>query len=295
MSNDEGLKRKAILKVYSDATLSPQEKQSKIAEIMKYSYTCLDEDVCENDDPKECPHYTRGCWLQCTVETCKRFVSCRLCHPEIDRYAITTVKCKACNLIQPFTNQCIGCETIFGTHYHCNICHLFISDPTRDDFHCEKCGVCRVGTREESYHCDRCNSCVDIEARDSHVCIGEHKTCAICKESLDRDFFDPDDLAMIPVKCGHLYHVRCINKQIQIDYKCPLCRKSMIDLTEDTMMLDEYLGDQDESVYEGIPEEIRNKKLNVLCNECVETFEAPFSPFQLYKCEKCNVYNTTLV
>ncbi len=292
MSNDEGLKRKAILEVYSNTTLSPQEKQSKIAEIMKYNYTSLNEG--KNDDPEECPHYTRGCWVQCTLETCKRFVSCRFCHPEINRYAITTVKCKTCNLTQPFTNQCGGCETIFGTHYYCNICHIFISDPTRDDYHCEKCGVCRVGTREESYHCDRCNSCFNIEVRD-HLCISEHETCAICKESFVINFFDHYDMSRISVKCGHLFHIRCVNKQIQIDYRCPLCRKSMIDLTEDTMMLDEYLDSPPDDMYEGIPEDIRKREVSILCNECEETFEAPFSPFQLYKCEKCNVYNTTLV
>lgn len=298
---DENDKRKEILKVYNNVKLSSQEKQLQISKIMGY-HDNSDEDSDNSNLQNDtiCSHYTRGCWVQCTVKNCERFVGCRLCHPEIDRYTITTVKCKQCDLIQPCSNLCINkqCKHVFGTKYFCNICHLYVSDPTRQIFHCDGCGKCRVGTREETFHCDKCNGCFNIIHKDVHNCKGDvDDSCAICREKLDQIFNDPPNMAIINVKCGHSFHSGCINRYINEDYKCPLCRKAMIDLRQHTLVMDSYIETamQDPDLFNGVPEQLKNKHLKILCNECEQTFDTSFSPFQLYKCEKCNMYNTDLL
>lgn len=296
---DESLKRKAILKTYNDASLTSQEKSAKIAEIMNYSFG-KDVDIESSDDsdePDDCPHYTRGCLVKCTLEKCGKFVKCRLCHPEIGRFNISTVMCKKCNKIQPFSNKCDNCDNIFGL-YCCDICHLLISDPDRNVFHCDECGVCRAGSKDKHFHCDKCCMCYPIP-KESHYCVGISENdaeCPICKDKLDNAtvFDDPAQKPCL-IKCGHRFHGSCLTEYLKSDYRCPLCRKAIVDLSFQSNQLDNYLGNVDQSVYTSIPEEIRNKQMSVLCYECQTEFTADFSPFQLYKCQTCNNYNTGLI
>lgn len=302
MENMEESRRQKIKEVYADKSLTPQQKQSKIAEIMGYGTGVKEQEQKVQDEHREaheaheaheaCVHYQRGCLIQC--DKCDKFVECRLCHGELDRFKVTTVKCKKCDLVQSSKQICenIECGHVFG-EYYCDVCHLFDSTPESPKHHCEGCGICRVGTIEEAFHCDKCNMCWDSSSKDDHKCFGSDE-CCICQDTMDRVFNDPVEKKVIAMKCGHMFHKGCVGSYLQNDYRCPMCRKSLISLTAHTEYIDRQLETLNSQEID-YPEELKNKQMDVLCNECETQFTATFSPFQIYKCYDCGNYNSQLI
>jgi hypothetical protein len=310
---EEG-QRKKIKAIFANESLTAQEKQSKIAEIMGYKtsapstppQTQHDEsdesEETQNSEDSElshqtpCTHYTRGCLVEC--DKCLKFVECRLCHEELDRFSIQSVKCKKCKLVQTPKKICENseCNNVFG-EYFCSVCNLFdlnINSPPK--YHCELCGICRIGTRENTFHCEKCNQCWNIGLRNTHKCFESTvKECCICKDRMDNTLFcDPTEEEVLNMRCGHMFHRGCVASYMQRDYRCPMCRKSLVDLTAHTRNIDQQLSALETHEID-YPESLRNKQMQVLCNECEIQFTTSFSPFQIYKCCNCGCYNTQLV
>jgi RING finger/CHY zinc finger protein 1 len=249
----------------------------------------------------ECTHYTRNCKIICAE--CDKSYDCRLCHDhveadivnnlanfhEIDRFAITEIICKICNLRQPKSNKCISeeCDTIFGTYY-CETCCLYDEfGHEKNIFHCQKCGICRLGPKENYFHCDNCNTCLGISLKDSHVCnnIGD-EMCPVCSEDLHSSV-NP----FTKMKCGHWIHSNCLNSMIQEQkYTCPFCYKLFIDAQGYNTFMDSVISNV------VMPDEYKDKMVDIICNECLTTSNVSFN-FYGHKClnEECNSYNTKLV
>ena len=96
-----------------------------------------DEDIGEGDFG--CKHYKRACLMQCPHPICEgKFYPCRLCHDEVhydaetdmrknhqlDRHAVTRVKCLRCGKEQDKQKTCEECGKDFAA-YFCSICCLY--------------------------------------------------------------------------------------------------------------------------------------------------------------------------
>lgn len=278
--------RSEIAKVFQDASLSPRTKQRKIAELMNVK-TSFEE---KHEELEECPHYIRGCLVECNV--CKDFVNCRLCHTHLDRFKIEKVKCKKCKHIQSPKIECNKCQNKFGDYY-CNVCNMWDSSEKGPKYHCEECGICRVGKKEDYVHCAKCCMCLRkevFEDENKHECRETtfKDNCVVCREEL---FASVNPVQVL--KCGHAIHGECLREIAQRDYRCPICKKSMVDMTNVFLYYDTVQATSNvEAVLSGLPEEYKTKEVQRYCNDCETSCVLKFNPFGLYKCLECGSYNT---
>ena len=269
--------------------LTDAEKSKKISETMRTWTTKKASQVKEKEEAKEkagpqCSHYLRNCDIQCP--DCRKFYPCRICHDEAEahplrRHDITHVRCRSCKTIQSASNQCVMCGIKFG-RYYCDICHLWelSNSPI---YHCEKCGICRKGKREDYIHCDFCGMCYSKNVFKNHKCLQNctKTNCPVCNEFM----FDTRQEIMI-LKCGHSMHAKCLKDYSKHDYRCPLCKKSLVDMSEQWKNLDAM------RCMEILPEDFKKKRLVISCNDCEKRSDIKFS-FEFRKCRHCKGYNTS--
>ncbi|GJQ10884.1 hypothetical protein GpartN1_g2675.t1 [Galdieria partita] len=240
-----------------------------------------------------CSHYLRGAKIRTVC--CSKFYTCRLCHDEIEdhkvgdnRYATREMLCMHCGHIQSISQWCCNPECLKRmARYYCPICKLFDDDSSRNIYHCHSCNVCRVGKGLgiDSFHCMKCNACMSMKYAKSHHCI-EHSMesdCPICYQYLFT--------STTPVKylqCGHLMHVSCYNHYVKKSYICPICQRSMQDMSSYFARLDKLLArDHSQQLYRGIVSHIQ-------CNDCQKQSDVTFH-FVFHKCTQCGSYNTRVL
>ena len=282
-----------IRKIQRDASIPQNDKPKMISELMKsHNKKNLnrDNDKIKNEGvpiptARQCKHYKRGCDMQCP--TCQKFYPCRLCHDmyedhKLDRFSVNTVKCRVCNRTQAPSQNCVFCRSIFG-FYYCKTCNLW-DNSGKPIYHCDKCGICRIGKREEWTHCDKCNHC--YRNGFTHKCIQDStKTnCPICNEFI---FDSPHPVSIL--KCGHAIHTKCLQKMLEHDYRCPFCKKTVVDKIHEQWKVYDMLAP-----FEPIPDEFQNKRLVILCNDCEKKSDIKFT-FEFLKCANCGGYNTSEV
>lgn len=247
-----------------------------------------------------CRHYRRRCKLHATC--CDLYVTCRVCHDEeyngshhMDRFAVDSVLCMVCKTTQLPGPRCINsdCPVERFARYFCSICHLY-DDEDCDIYHCAECGLCRKGRREDNFHCNLCNGCITMESKNRHVCLENslRSRCPCCLE----DMFSSRE-RVVYMSCGHAMHATCWDKYIATNYTCPICSKSMTDMSAFYQALDRHVEDERRV----LASEYRNRVQRILCNDCNGISSVPFH-FQWHKCaavkedqQRCGSYNTRLI
>mmetsp|Transcript_19118 Transcript_19118/g.28561 ORF Transcript_19118/g.28561 Transcript_19118/m.28561 type:complete len:325 (-) Transcript_19118:3-977(-) len=246
-------KRRAIQAIMRDGSLSELEKRMRIQSLMDGTQEASSRSSSSavpgiravppsqvvttdsviggglGDDSISCVHYERKCNI--VAPCCDRIFGCRICHDEMtpsghgpmDRFAIREVVCKECNTRQPTSNQCINCGVTFG-EYHCSICNLWMAQSKRP-FHCHDCGFCRVGGRDAFRHCHQCCMCISVNVYNDHNCMKDKykNNCPVCREDMFSSRQSPQDLP-----CGHAIHAHCFRKLAGFDYRCPICKKTVV-------------------------------------------------------------------
>lgn len=249
------LKREQIKKIKANSTLSEQEKNRQIQQLMMGNFLS----VINNEKPnrsKTCPHYEKQCY-NFYFDCCKTWDPCKRCHGERnclnkDNLVVCQITCSVCETTQEPGENCSNpdCAIKFANSY-CGICYIWTS---KDINHCEKCGICRIGTKETLIHCDDCGICfvnsgslTGSDSTQSHNCVKinmrksqtnksngkinlkpDYKDgiCVICSENT----FNSQSESF-PLDCGHFVHKNCFNQFVNSgNYKCPCCRKSIGDL-----------------------------------------------------------------
>ena len=76
------------------------------------------------------------------------------------------------------------------------------------------------------------------------------------------------------MECNGVVHVECLHISTQ-NYQCPLCKKSMTDMTHLWEQLDNYL------LNSKMPEEYNNMRSNILCNDCLRKSETNYYFFTI--------------
>ena len=249
-----------------------------------------------------CVHYARGCKLR--HPSSGNLYTCRLCAEQereasvtptssekdnapLDRYAVTEISCMKCKTLQPSAQKCVNtkCELHEKgfAKYFCEICNLF-DDRDHDIFHCPYCNTCRMGKGLgiDFRHCMRCNACVSLDDK-NHRCIPQklQGSCPICHDSL---FNSTEPLKGL--RCGHVMHLSCFNEYCRgHNYTCPLCMRSMEDMSDYFSRLDQAVRMQP------MPASFQNTMVNIYCQDCEKTGQCRYH-FVGQKCPHCGSYNT---
>ncbi|KAL1531845.1 zinc finger protein BRUTUS-like [Salvia divinorum] len=300
-----------IQKVSHDPTLDPRRKAYLLQNLMtskwiayqqKFSQSRTSEADDDRDllgrtpsyrDPEKqifgCEHYKRNCKLRAAC--CGKLFACRFCHDEVsdhsmDRKATSEMLCMNCLQIQPVGPVCMSpsCNGLSMAKYYCSSCKFF--DDERDVYHCPSCNLCRVGKGLgiDFFHCMTCNYCLGMQLVD-HKCRekGLESNCPICC-----DFLFTSSTAVRALPCGHYMHSACFQAYACTHYSCPICSKSMGDMSVYFGMLDALMAS------EVLPEEYRDGCQDILCNDCDRKGTAPFH-WLYHKCGFCGSYNTRVI
>ena len=83
-------------------------------------------------------------------------------------------------------------------------------------------------------------------------------------------------------------HKKCFRELSKHKYQCPLCYKSFCDMS----MQDKQLEAEIEAT--PMPEELQNKTVNILCNDCSKRCSVHFHVLGA-KCSFCSSYNTRML
>ncbi|AYV83817.1 MAG: CHY zinc finger family protein [Hyperionvirus sp.] len=229
---------------------------------------------------KECKHYNNSITL--FAACCQKYYDCKRCHNEVNDHVLTgetKIRCDVCLLDQPIAQTCLKCNINLGA-YFCEKCIIFENDLNRKLFHCDQCEICRVGGRENFFHCDECSCCLSINIKSDHKCVQQKlkQNCPVCLEYLYTSTIPSHSFA-----CGHPMHVTCLQEYLKQSYKCPTCRKSLFPI-DSTFLEQEILATP-------MPDEYKDKKVNIICNDCGSKSQTSFHIFG-HKCQKCNSFNT---
>lgn len=236
-----------------------------------------------------CRHYKVACKFMASC--CRKWHPCRFCHDdaadhELNRYATQFCLCMHCSTAQPASNRCINpaCAKALSAYY-CDTCKFWDNDDSKKIFHCEKCNVCRLGERSHYTHCDKCNACLHNDYHSTHKCIERSLECdcPICGE-----FLFTTILPIMFMPCGHAIHFFCHRDHLQTSYQCPICLKSVLDMTQFFNQVDLMLAGHE------MPAEYANLQSLVLCNDCEMKSLVKFH-FLYHKCNYCKSYNTKIL
>ncbi|KAJ1927645.1 hypothetical protein IWQ60_002748 [Tieghemiomyces parasiticus] len=226
-----------------------------------------------------CEHYERGAkmWAAC----CRRWYTCRICHDEdqqthtLDRLSIQV---PAQHCADPACGQKLS-------KYYCDACHLWNSNPDAQIFHCDGCGICRMGAKEDFQHCTKCRCCISSDYWDQHRCREDTLSgdCPICGE-----FMFTSQLEMVFMSCGHPIHKDCLQRYMDTSFQCPICRKSLGDLSSLFRELDRLMAEQ------VMPPEYRDTLSEIFCNDCEKRSTTSYH-FMYHKCHLCESYSTKVL
>jgi len=172
--------------------------------------------------------------------------------------------------------------------YYCSVCKLWDNSSDRSVYHCPYCNVCRVGQGLgiDYRHCMACNCCVELRPGVKHQCISQaiEGKCPICFECLR---FTTQPLKGLP--CGHVLHLGCYKQWRALGYTCPVCVKSMDDMSE-------YFSRLDQARAVTVDPNFVNTRSRILCNDCSLISIVQYEMFY-HKCPKaaCGSYNTRVL
>jgi len=255
------------------------EKQTSV-EDLALTYSNKDKNILG------CEHYTRNCKL--LADCCKKYFTCRFCHDAksdhtINRYATTQMLCMLCGEAQPATKTCIKCNKDMGC-YFCEYCKFWDNDPTKTIYHCPECRLCRIGKGLgiDYFHCKKCNACMHINLS-NHVCIENNtlSNCPICNQFM---FTSTENVVFMT--CHHAIHQKCLSEYTKRNYKCPICSKTILNVSFSTLAATIALNK--------MPEEFSESKSNILCNDCEEKSQVPYH-YIGHECPHCHSFNTNIL
>lgn len=234
-----------------------------------------------------CIHYRTNCKFR--AECCGNWYPCRFCHDEaedhiVDRFSIQFCLCMFCKSPQRAHPVCKHCHQSLA-RYYCAVCNLWDDDPNKEIFHCDECRICRRGRRDQYIHCIRCAGCIKTDCFDTHKCLegSLQSSCPICSENL---FSTTTPVMFMP--CGHAIHFICHQEHTKNSYQCPICLKSLSNMSHFFQRIDELMANQK------MPEEYEKVRAQILCNDCEQKSIAKFH-FVYHRCAICSSYNTKLL
>ena len=158
---------------------------------------------------------------------------------------------------------------------------------SKKPFHCAKCGFCRVGGAEAFRHCDECCMCISIGVYADHQCFKDKykNNCPVCREDMFSSRQSPQDLP-----CGHAIHAHCFRKLAGFDYRCPICKKTVVSPQSMAAAWDARARDIAEHP---MPADLQ-RVVDIMCNDCETKSHGLNWHFLGIQCPNCNSFNTVV-
>ncbi|GME63240.1 chy zinc finger domain-containing protein [Neofusicoccum parvum] len=149
-------------------------------------------------------------------------------------------------------------------------------------FDCNRWHTRGEGLGKDFIHCKKCNVCISIKFAEDHRCI-ERATdadCPICK-----DYMFTSSTDVVSMKCGHYMHRDCYDSYMQTDYKCPMCKKSAVNMELQWRKLRDAIDSQP------MPAQFADTKLVIHCNDCSVKSTSNYH-WLGNQCAHCESFNT---
>lgn len=128
----------------------------------------------------------------------------------------------------------------------------------------------------------KCNVCISIKFAEDHRCI-ERATdadCPICK-----DYMFTSSTDVVSMKCGHYMHRNCYDAYMQTDYKCPMCKKSAVNMELQWRKVRDAIESQP------MPVQFADTKVVINCNDCSVKSTSQYH-WLGNQCAHCESFNT---
>lgn len=96
-------KRKLIMQINTDDSLSKTEKNQKIQQLMMHDYLLTTDNILEKSNvSKTCSHYTKSCY-EFYFDCCGVYDPCKKCHMERnckqkDKLSVSNITCSECEI-----------------------------------------------------------------------------------------------------------------------------------------------------------------------------------------------------
>jgi RING finger/CHY zinc finger protein 1 len=153
----------------------------------------------------------------------------------------------------------------------------------KEIYHCNVCGLCRIGKGEDLFHCNRCNCCYQKSSMSSHVCSHQplsELSCPLCMDTIHSS-----QMQSTTLPCAHVVHSPCLSTSLRrSEYRCPLCRKSMVDMQSSWNRI------RQEIIAQPMPDGPVSMKC--VCFDCGHKGESMFHYFGM-ECSACGSFNTS--
>ena len=110
-------------------------------------------------------------------------------------------------------------------------------------------------------HCDQCCMCISVTVFETHQCLKDKykNNCPVCREDMFSSRQSPQDLP-----CGHAIHAHCFRKLAGFDYRCPICKKTVVSQQSMAAAWEARARDIAEHPMPGDLQRI----VTIMCNDC---------------------------
>jgi len=154
-------------------------------------------------------------------------------------------------------------------------------------FHCDQCGFCRVGGVESFRHCNECCMCIAVTVFETHQCFKDKykNNCPVCREDMFSSRQSPQDLP-----CGHAIHAHCFRKLAGFDYRCPICKKTVVSQQSMAAAWEARARDIAEHP---MPADLQ-RIVDIMCNDCESKSTHRQWHFLGIQCPRCSSFNTVV-
>lgn len=164
---------------------------------------------------------------------------------------------------------------------------FFLLQQSKKPFHCSQCGFCRVGGADAFRHCNECCMCISVSVFDTHQCFKDKykNNCPVCREDMFSSRQSPQDLP-----CGHAIHAHCFRKLAGFDYRCPICKKTVVSQQSMAAAWEARARDIAEHPMPGDLQRI----VDIMCNDCETKSPSRNWHFLGIQCPSCSSFNTVV-
>lgn len=164
---------------------------------------------------------------------------------------------------------------------------FFLLQKSKKPFHCSQCGFCRVGGADAFRHCNECCMCISVSVFDTHQCFKDKykNNCPVCREDMFSSRQSPQDLP-----CGHAIHAHCFRKLAGFDYRCPICKKTVVSQQSMAAAWEARARDIAEHPMPGDLQRI----VDIMCNDCEMKSPSRNWHFLGIQCPSCSSFNTVV-
>jgi RING finger and CHY zinc finger domain-containing protein 1 len=178
-------------------------------------------------------------------------------------------------------------KKVVGPAFDCLTHTDFLSCQAKKPFHCEQCGFCRVGGMESFRHCEQCCMCISVSVFEKHQCFKDKykNNCPVCREDMFSSRQSPQDLP-----CGHAIHAHCFRKLAGFDYRCPICKKTVVSQASMAAAWEARARDIAEHA---MPPDLQ-RIVDIMCNDCEVKSHNRQWHFLGIQCPNCNSFNTVV-